>query len=37
MPLRMVVRSTDFKLRAAAAPAADSGSSSSVPLVSPQQ
>jgi hypothetical protein len=38
MPLRLVVHSTDFKLRAAAAPpAADSGSSSSVPLTSPQQ
>ena len=45
LPLRLVVRATDFKLRAAAAgpsgsvasPAADSGSSSSVPLSSPQQ
>jgi|HubBroStandDraft_3_1064219.scaffolds.fasta_scaffold11227_4 hypothetical protein len=38
MPLRLVVRSTEFKPRAAAAPpAADSGSSSSVPLTSPQQ
>ncbi len=38
MPLRLVVHSTDFKLRAAAAPpAADPGSSSSVPLTSPQQ
>ena len=37
MPLRLVVRSTDFKVRAAAAPpAADSGSTSSVPLSSPQ-
>jgi hypothetical protein len=36
MPLRLVVRSTDFKLRAAASTAADSGSSSSVPLTSPQ-
>ena len=37
LPLRLVVRSTDFKVRAAAAPpAADSGSSSSVPLSSPQ-
>jgi hypothetical protein len=38
LPLRLVVHSTDFKLRAAAAPpAADSGSSSSVPLAAPQQ
>jgi hypothetical protein len=45
MPLRLVVRSTDFKVRAAAepsgaatpSPAADSGSSSSVPLSSPKQ
>src|ERR1700691_6716601 len=37
MPLRLVVRSTDFKLHAAAPPAADPGSSSSVPLTSPQQ
>jgi hypothetical protein len=45
MPLRLVVHSTDFKVRAAAGPsggatappAADSGSSSSVPLVSPQR
>jgi hypothetical protein len=45
LPLRLVVHSTDFKLRAAAGPsgaapapsAADSGSSSSVPLTSPQQ
>jgi len=38
LPLRLVIRSTDFKLRAAAAPpAADSGSSSSVPLSSPQR
>jgi len=37
LPLRLVVRSTDFKVRAAAAPpAADSGSSASVPLSSPQ-
>jgi len=37
LPLRLVVRSTDFKLRASAAStAADSGSSSSVPLTSPQ-
>jgi hypothetical protein len=36
LPLRLVVHSTDFKLRAATAPsAADSGSSSSVPLSSP--
>jgi len=44
LPLRLVVHSTDFKLRATAAgpsgtatalPAADSGSSSSVPLSSP--
>jgi len=42
LPLRLVVRSTDFKVRtadgpggAATAPAADSGSSSSVPLSSP--
>jgi hypothetical protein len=43
LPLRLVVHSTDFKLRAAAVPggavtappAADSGSSSSVPLSSP--
>ncbi|MGB8799278.1 MAG: hypothetical protein WCC97_01215 [Candidatus Acidiferrales bacterium] len=46
MPLRLVVHSTDFKVRAAAVgpggaaaalPAADAGSSSSVPLVSPQR
>src|SRR5271155_1862334 len=38
MPLRLIVHSTDFKLRTAAAPpAADAGSSSSVPLTSPQQ
>ena len=38
LPLRLVVHSTDFKLRAAAAPpAADLGSSSSVPLSSPQR
>jgi len=44
LPLRLVVHATDFKLRAPAAtssgaapPAADSGSSSSVPLTSPQQ
>jgi hypothetical protein len=45
MPLRLVVRSTDFKVRAAAepsgaatpSPAADSSSSSSVPLPSPKQ
>jgi hypothetical protein len=45
MPLRLVVHSTDFKVRAAAgpdgaapaAPAADSGSSSSVPLSSPKR
>jgi len=44
MPLRLIVHSTDFKLRTAAVPsgadtappAADSGSSSSVPLPSPQ-
>jgi hypothetical protein len=38
LPLRLVVHSTDFKLRAAtASPTADSGTSSSVPLTSPQQ
>jgi hypothetical protein len=45
MPLRLVVHSTDFKVHAAAgpsgattaSPAADSGSSSSVPLTSPQR
>jgi hypothetical protein len=38
LPLRLVVRATDFKLRAVAAPpAVDSGSSSSVPLTSPQR
>jgi hypothetical protein len=45
LPLRLVVRATDFKLQTAAAgpsspvapPAADSGSSSSVPLSSPQR
>jgi hypothetical protein len=46
LSLRLVVHSTDFKLRAAVAapagaapspPAADSGSSSGVPLASPQQ
>jgi hypothetical protein len=46
MPLRLVVHSTDFKVRTAAAepsgaatasPAADSGSSSSVPLSSPKR
>jgi hypothetical protein len=46
MPLRLVVRSTDFKVHTAAAdpsgataapPAADSGSSSSVPLSSPKR
>jgi hypothetical protein len=47
MPLRLIVHSTDFKLRtvtaagpggaATAPPAADSGSSSSVPLTSPRQ
>src|SRR5271155_4704970 len=44
MPLRLIVHSSDFKLRTAAVPsgadtappAADSGSSSSVPLPSPQ-
>jgi hypothetical protein len=37
LPLRLVIHSTDFKVRAAtASPAADSGSSSSVPLISPQ-
>jgi hypothetical protein len=47
MPLRLIVHSTDFKVRtvtaagpggtATAPPAADSGSSSSVPLTSPRQ
>ena len=38
LPLRLVIHATDFKVRAAAAPpAADSGSSSSVPLSSPQR
>jgi hypothetical protein len=46
MPLRLVVHSTDFKVRAAAAepggaataaPATDSGSSSSVPLSPPKR
>jgi hypothetical protein len=45
LPLRLVVRATDFKLRAGLGPsgaattppAADSGSSSSVPLSSPQR
>ena len=46
MPLRLVVHSTDFKLRTAeaepsggttASPGADSGSSSSVPMSSPKR